>query len=101
MKVPAEYLKDREEFCRRRGLPGVWVRHMNTKRTSDVVLSLGGLEIGTRTEIKRRGRVVSITFHLPPMPSLRSAGAGGLTDGSPGRTGWPFDDGPPVGPRAR
>ena len=67
MKSPAAYIKDREEFCRRRGLPGVVVRHMNTKRTSDVILSLDGIEIGQKNEIMRRGKVVSISFILPEL----------------------------------
>jgi hypothetical protein len=67
---------------------------MNTKRTSDVILTIDGIEVGQRNEVLLRGKVVSITFLLPTMPSIRFACAGGLTDGTPGRTGWPFDDGP-------
>ena len=67
MKSPAAYIEDREEFCRRRGLPGVQVRHMNTKRTSNVILSLDGIEIGQRNELLRRGKVVSISFILPEL----------------------------------
>lgn len=40
---------------------------MTTKRTADVVLKLDGRIIGHRTEITKRGRVVSITFVLPTM----------------------------------
>lgn len=67
MKSPAEYIADRNEFSRRRGLPGVRVEHMTTKRTADVILKLDGVVIGHKTEILKRGKVVSIDFVLPSM----------------------------------
>jgi len=67
MKQPAEYIADRNEFARRRSLPGVRVEHASTKRTTDVYLYLDGRVIGQKTEITKRGRVVSIDFVLPAL----------------------------------
>jgi hypothetical protein len=53
------------EWQRRRNLPGVQVRYMNTKRASDTVLSLLGRELGTKTTIYKRGKVSQVSFHLP------------------------------------
>lgn len=63
----AEELRQETEFARRRGLPGVEVRHMKAGRTFDVVLSLMGVDIGWMTEITTRGKVSSVTYFLPEM----------------------------------
>lgn len=55
------------EFQRRRDLPGVEVRYMTTKRSSDVVLSLMGREIAAKHETLTRGKVVSTMYILPQM----------------------------------
>lgn len=60
-------MSDETEFQRRRNMPGVEVRYMSAGRTFDVVLSLCGREIGWRTDILKRGKVVSSTFILPKM----------------------------------
>jgi len=56
---------DATEFSRRRSLPHVEVRYMSTKNTLDVVLTLGSREIGSKTEISKRGKVVSTLYVLP------------------------------------
>lgn len=58
---------DEKEFERRRGLPGVDVQRMKAGRTFDVVLKLNGKEIGTKSEISKRGKVAQTVYHLPPM----------------------------------
>lgn len=60
-------IADATEFSRRHSLPHVEVRHMSTKNTMDVVLTLGGREIGSKTEITKRGKVVQTLFVLPAL----------------------------------
>lgn len=58
---------DATEWTRRRSLPYVEVHYMFTKKTSTVVLSLLGKEIGSKTETTKRGKVVSTLFVLPTL----------------------------------
>lgn len=53
------------EFQRRRNLPGVEVRYMNGQRFSEVILTLMGKEIGSKTDILKRNVIVSTMFNLP------------------------------------
>ena len=53
------------EFSRRRNIPGVEVRYMHGKRYNDVILTLMGKEIGTKTELMRRNVVAATTYFLP------------------------------------
>lgn len=55
------------EWQRRRNLPGVQVRYMNTKRVSDTVLTLMGRELGTKTTVYKRGKVSQVSYYLPPI----------------------------------
>lgn len=55
------------EFARRREMPGVEVRRMHSKRVLDVVLSLRGRNIGSKTEVTKRGKVVSTLYVLPTL----------------------------------
>lgn len=55
------------EFSRRRGLPYAQVVHMTAGRSADVVVSLGGKVIASKTEMLKRGKVVSVTYVLPPL----------------------------------
>lgn len=55
------------EFSRRRNIPGVEIRYMHGKRYTDVVLTLMGKEIASKTEIMRRNVVVSTTYSLPTL----------------------------------
>jgi hypothetical protein len=57
------------EFFRRRSLPGVQVRRMFTDRVSDLVLSHTGRDLGSRTEVTKRGKVVSVLYVLPALPT--------------------------------
>jgi hypothetical protein len=57
------------EFFRRRSLPGVQVRRMFAARVSDLVLSHTGRELGLRTEVTKRGKVVSVLYVLPALPA--------------------------------
>lgn len=59
------------EFQRRRNLPHVQVRYMFTKRTTDVVLSRCGVELGSRTDLLKRGKVVSSQYVLPVLENER------------------------------
>lgn len=61
---------DAREFSRRRNMVGTTVRHMPAGRTFSVVLSNRGSEIGERTDILKRGKVVSSTYYLPPLPAF-------------------------------
>lgn len=67
--ISAEEKKQETEFARRRNDPHVDVRHVGP---NDVVLihhQLG--EIGSRTDVMRRGKVVSVLYVLPPIPLQR------------------------------
>lgn len=55
------------EFSRRRNLPGVQVRYMNGKRYSDTQLSLCGRELGSKSSMLSRGKVVSTSYYLPEL----------------------------------
>jgi len=55
------------EFQRRRDIPGVVVRHMNAGRTSDVVISLCGKELGQKTTIYTRNKVSQVSYYLPKL----------------------------------
>ncbi len=63
------------EFFRRRSLPGVQVRRMFTTRTTDLVLSHTGRELGSRTEVTKRGKAVSVLYVLPALPADLNKGA--------------------------
>lgn len=55
------------EFSRRRNLKGVTVRHMATKRTLDVCLSLCGKDLGSMTHVYTRGKVTQTLIVLPTL----------------------------------
>ncbi len=59
--------KEETEFSRRRSMPYANVVHMNTKRTSDVLVRLGGKTIAARSEYLKRGKVVSVSYFLPEL----------------------------------
>lgn len=62
----AEEIAQETEFYRRRSLPAVDVRYVGAGKHFEVVLyhhQLG--EIGRKTEIARRGVVVSVSYFLP------------------------------------
>lgn len=61
-------IEQAREFERRRNLPFVDVRYMPSARSFTVSLSLCGVPIGEKTETLRRGKVVAVSFSLPPMP---------------------------------
>lgn len=56
------------EFSRRRSLPYVVVSHDTEKRFQAVTLRLGGVLIGERLDLIKRGKVVRSHFTLPEMP---------------------------------
>ena len=58
---------DAAEFQRRRNLPGVEVRRMFGTRYTEIHLSRGGVDLGSRTETLKRGKVVSTLYVLPPL----------------------------------
>lgn len=68
IKSPEERAQE-TEYQRRRSLPGVEVRRMHTARSSDQVLSHNGCELGSRSELMTRGKVVSVHYALPPLPA--------------------------------
>jgi hypothetical protein len=68
VKSPEERAHE-AEFFRRRSLPGVQVRRMFTARVSDLVLSHTGRDLGSRTEVTKRGKVVSVLYVLPALPT--------------------------------
>jgi hypothetical protein len=75
VKSPEERAHE-AEFWRRRSLPGVQVRRMFAGRVSDQVLSHTGRELGSRTEITKRGKVESVLYVLPALPTdLKRAAA--------------------------
>lgn len=55
------------EFYRRRNLPYVDVRYLSAGRTFDVHLSYCGKDLGSKTEVKKRGKVISVHYCLPPI----------------------------------
>lgn len=55
------------EFQRRRNLPGVEVRRMFGTRYAEIHLSRGGVDLGSRTDMLKRGKVVSTMYVLPPV----------------------------------
>jgi hypothetical protein len=55
------------EFQRRRNLVGTTVRYISEKRSFNVYLSNRGTELGSRTDILKRGKVVSVLYFLPPV----------------------------------
>ena len=55
------------EFSRRRNLPFAQVQHMSAGRTADVVVTLGGKVIASRTEILKRGKVCQTGYFLPAL----------------------------------
>ena len=55
-------LEQATEWQRRRNLPGVDVRRMFTKRTTDIVLSICGREIASRIEITKRDKIVQTLY---------------------------------------
>jgi hypothetical protein len=60
--------KEKEtEFYRRRNLPHVEVRYMGNGRTFDMFLYLCGKDLGSKTEITKRGKVVSVLYVLPKL----------------------------------
>ena len=61
-------LEKATEFTRRRALASD-VRHMSTKREHTVLLSRNGTDLGSKTEITKRGKVVSTLYVLPPIPA--------------------------------
>ena len=61
---------DAAEFQRRRNLPYVEVRHMSAGRTADIHLSLGGVDLGSRHDTLKRGKVVSTHYVLTPISRL-------------------------------
>lgn len=71
-KTVQENHADATEFQRRRNMPHVQVRHMSAGRTFDVVLSIQGIEIGSRCDLLKRGNVVSRTYVLPSLDRLNA-----------------------------
>ncbi len=63
-----EHKKEETEFSRRRNMSTVTeVQHMNTKRTSDVLVKVGGKTIAARSEYLKRGKVVTTSYFLPDL----------------------------------
>lgn len=56
------------EFNRRSNLPHVEVRRMYGRRYKIVSLSYCGIDLGARHDDVKRGKVISSTYILPPMP---------------------------------
>lgn len=67
-------LEEATEFQRRRSLPYAQVQRMSTKRTFDVLISIGGQVIASKTEVTKRGKVVSTTYFLPALDNQPSTG---------------------------
>lgn len=61
---------DAAEFQRRRNLPHVEIRRMFTESTSDIHLSLGGVDLGSRHDTWKHGKVVSTHYVLTPISRL-------------------------------
>jgi hypothetical protein len=57
------------EFSRRRNLPYVEVRHMNSKACSTVTLSHTGRDLGSKITTYKRGKVVTTHYYLPELPT--------------------------------
>jgi hypothetical protein len=57
------------EFSRRRNLVGTTIRYLPAGRTMTVVLSRGGTELGSKTDLTKRGKVVSTLYVLPRLTS--------------------------------
>ncbi len=56
------------EFYRRANFPGATMRYMTSgPNVFDVFLSALGVELGSKTEIKKRGKVVSVLYVLPSL----------------------------------
>lgn len=52
------------ELQQLRNLPHVTTRMMHTKRVDDILLELRGVTIGWKTAVRKRGRVVSTSYHV-------------------------------------
>ena len=63
----SDKLAEETEFYRRRNIPHVEVRYISGNRTFDMFLKLCGRELGSKHEVLKRGKVVSTTYHLPPI----------------------------------
>jgi len=78
---------DAREFQRRRHLVGTTERKMPAGRTFTVVLENRGSDLGSRTDLLSRGKVVSRTYYLPPLPAfLKNGERPGWGPGVPLRT---------------
>jgi hypothetical protein len=62
-----EELSQEAEWVARRNRAGQ-VRHMSGARYMTTVISDRGTELGERTEILKRGKVVSVIYVLPRLP---------------------------------
>ncbi len=63
-------LAQETEFYRRYGLPGCAVRYLDGGAM--IELKVSGIEVGTKTTILKRGRVVSILYVLPSLDRLKA-----------------------------
>lgn len=63
----AEELSQEIEFYTRRNLPGCNVRYIGG---DTVVLSVYSFEIGSKTEITKRGKVIGVLYVLPSLAPL-------------------------------
>jgi hypothetical protein len=55
------------EFQRRRNLPWATVRYLPGTRSSTTVVEAQGIELASKTDSLKRGRVVSTMYHLPSL----------------------------------
>lgn len=57
--------EEETEFQRRRNLVGTTVRYIKEARSFIVYLSNRGTDLGSRTDILKRGKVIQTLFVLP------------------------------------
>lgn len=70
IKSPEETAQE-TEFYRRRNLPHCDARMIVTNdRMFDVFLTVCGIDIGHKTEISKRGKVVQVHYLLPSLEPL-------------------------------
>lgn len=56
------------EYFRRQNLVGTDIRRIFEKSSNNYYLSNRGSDLGSRTEILKRGKVVQTLYHLPTLP---------------------------------